>query len=337
MATFGNTNTGTSSYNLNNYVRGLASVVCPENGVAESISAYLTGGSGHVKCALYKASDNSLVGQTEEMTNPSSGWVTFNFLDPKPNLTAGTAYRILIWGDSSTIYARYSGTLENSGFYLQRTYGSWPNPITGFTTPQYYYCIYCTYTPSGGATYEIYADAVCQSFAMPAYEAAYNITKDAAVSSQGLTASETTFNVAEDAIAESLASALVEVVSGIIEIFQDAITTAHVTFNLESNFTINKDAIAQAAATPQIIGIYPISKDAIADASATPSLQQILGISKESLAFSVSTPLIQSKFGISPEATVKVLAEFTLIKPTEVKITKLFLILGDLAIQIQGG
>jgi hypothetical protein len=149
--TFGNTNTGTSSYNLNNYVRGLASVVCPENGVAESISAYLTGGSGHVKCALYNASDNSLVGQTEEITNPSSGWVTFNFLDPKPNLTAGTAYRILIWGDSSNIAIYWSERITSSGFYYQGTYGPWPNPFMVFTTPDYYYCIYCTYTTGGGA------------------------------------------------------------------------------------------------------------------------------------------------------------------------------------------
>jgi len=190
----------------------------------------------------------------------------------------------------------------------------------------------------GGVTYEIYVDAISRSLATPTYETTYNVAKDASVAGQTLTTSETTFNLIEDAVVKTLAVVLVELIhAGIYEIFMDASVQVSAIISTENLFNLVKDAIAQAAATPQIIGIHQISKDAIADASTTPNLQQILGISKEALAFSVSTPLIQSKFGISPEATVKVLAEFTLIKPTEVKITKLFLILGDLAIQIQGG
>jgi hypothetical protein len=211
---------------------------------------------------------------------------------------------------------------------------------------------------AGGVTYEIYLDAISQSLATPSYETTYNIAKDASVAGQTLTASEATFNlikdaisqvlstlktetmfnISKDAVVQTLSEVLVELIhAGIYEIFMDAPVQASAIISTENLFNLVKDAIAQAAATLQIIGMHPISKDAIADASTTPSLQQILGINKEALAFSVSTPLIQSKFGISPEATVKVLAEFTLIKPTEVKITKLFLILGDLAIQIQGG
>jgi len=49
-----------------------------------------------------------------------------------------------------------------------------------------------------------------------------------------------------------------------------------------------------------------------------------------------ATSLVQSEFNINPEAAVYVLAEFAVLKPTEAKVTRLFLILGDLAIQIQG-
>jgi hypothetical protein len=45
--------------------------------------------------------------------------------------------------------------------------------------------------------------------------------------------------------------------------------------------------------------------------------------------------LIQSTFSLSPDAVVKVLAEVSVVKEGEVKVTKLFFILGNLAIQIQ--
>jgi len=69
--------------------------------------------------------------------------------------------------------------------------------------------------------------------------------------------------------------------------------------------------------------------------SATADLQQTLGISKDTIVISVSTPLIQSVFNFSPEAVVKALAEVSVVKEGEVKVTNLFLILGNIAIQIQ--
>jgi hypothetical protein len=210
---------------------------------------------------------------------------------------------------------------------------------------------------SGGITYEIYVDATSQSLATPAYETTYNISKDSSVTSQSMHTPETTFNIAEDAVTHAIASAVIEVVIGIIEIFKEAVATTQATFILESAFNISQDAIARASAIvntetifnlvkdavihasvfPQILGIYPITPAAPVNTSAAPNLQQILGISRDAVVVTVSTPLIQSAFNISPEATVKVLAEVAIAKEGEIKVTKLFLIFGDLAIQIQGG
>jgi hypothetical protein len=228
-----------------------------------------------------------------------------------------------------------------------------------------------------GQTYEIYIDAVSQSLATSAHETTYNIAKDASLNSQSLTASEatfninkdasltsqtstdfeTTFNVLKDAITQPLASVVIEVVTGIIEIFLEAIAAAEATFTLESTFNINKDALAhvlaeinveaifnlvkdavtQASTSPKILGIYSINKNAVVNASAVAELQQILGISKNALVVSVSTPHIQSIFNISPEATVKVFAEAVAVKEGEVKVTRLFLLLGNLVLELKTG
>jgi hypothetical protein len=128
----------------------------------------------------------------------------------------------------------------------------------------------------GGQVYEIYVDAVSKSLATATRECTFNIAKNASVASQSLTASGTTFNILKDAITQPLASVVIEVVTGIIEIFKDAIATAEATISSETTFNI------------------------------------------------------------SPEANVKVLAEVILAKEGEIKVAKLFLIIGDLAIQIQG-
>jgi hypothetical protein len=172
-------------------------------------------------------------------------------------------------------------------------------------------------TPSAGQLYEIYVDAVAQMLASPAEECTFNVVKYAAVTSQSLTASKTTFNIEKEILVETLSEVVVEKVVGQI-------------------FEIFKDAITQASASSQIFGVYPVNVEGLVKASAMPILKQTLGISKDAVAAAVSTLLTQSVFDISPEATIKVLAEVNVIKPTEVKVTRLFLIFGDLAIQIQG-
>jgi len=206
-------------------------------------------------------------------------------------------------------------------------------------------------------TYNIHKDAAVSSQAVEASETTFNIPKDAIVKSLADLGIETTFNISKDALVQTLADVIVEKISAqLIEIFKDAVVQAQATFSLESTFNINKDAISEAAATvgietifnvvkdaivkasatPQVLGIYPINVDAVVKASATASFQQTLGISKDAIVVAVSTPLIQSTFNISPEAVVKVLAEVSVVKEGEVKVKRVFLIVGNIAIQLTG-
>jgi len=209
---------------------------------------------------------------------------------------------------------------------------------------------------SGGQIYEINVDAVVKASVSHAEQCTFNIEKDAAVTSEAAKAPETTFNVLKDAITQASADVLVEIISGIIEIFKDALVQAQATITLESTFNIEKDTIAttdafvdietifnvvkdtiaQVSATPQILGIYPINVDATVQASTIMQLQQTLGISKDAIVVAVSTPAIQSTFNISKDVVVKVLAEVSVVKEGEAKVTKIFLMIGNLAIQLTG-
>jgi len=200
---------------------------------------------------------------------------------------------------------------------------------------------------TGGEIYEINVDAVVKASVEKSLQTTYNIEKDAAVSSQAVEARQTAFNISEDAIAKVLADVNIEVISGIIEIFKDAVVQAQASISLESTFNINKDALAKASAmvspetvfnvvkdaivkasaSPQVLRVIPINLDAVVKASATPSLQQTLGISKDAVVVTVSTPLIQSAFNISPEAIVKVLAEVDVTKEKP-EVIRLFIVLG---------
>jgi len=208
----------------------------------------------------------------------------------------------------------------------------------------------------GGTIHEIYKDAVAQASALPVPQCTFNIEKDATVQSSATKAPETTFNILKDAITQASADVLVEIISGIIEIFKDAIVQAQATFTVESTFNIEKNAvtttdataniktifdvvknaITQVSAAPQILGIYPINVDATVQASVALQLQQTLGINKDAVVVAISTPAIQSTFNISKDVVVKVLAEVSVVKEGEVKVTKIFLMIGNLAIQLTG-
>ncbi|MEM3699855.1 MAG: DUF2341 domain-containing protein [Candidatus Bathyarchaeia archaeon] len=187
---------------------------------------------------------------------------------------------------------------------------------------------------SGGQTYEIYVNAVSQSLTTPAYEATYNIMKNADVSSQSLTTSETTFNISKDAIVNVLADMLVEVVTGVIEIFKEALTTAQTLCQTETAFNISRDALAHALT--QTLFELGVAKEVVVKASTTNAFEVAFTLPLDAIVKADALSILESTFRISQEASIKVFAEVAVLKPTEVKITRLFLVLGDLAIQIQG-
>lgn len=134
------------TYTLGNKIVG-SGFACPEGGVADSITVWLQGWSSgeKVKCAIYKKSDATLVGSTQERSDGGDeGWFTFIFSDPKPSIEADN-YALCVWSDS-TMYTFYESAGSLCKYYQALTYDSWDDPFEGSTTGTALYMIYCTYT-----------------------------------------------------------------------------------------------------------------------------------------------------------------------------------------------
>lgn len=138
---------------MNDHIRGSVFTII-EAGTADSITVALSrdeAGSKKVKCAIYKHSDLSLVGVTEERTldlTDNFVWYTFNFAAPKPSLTANTKYVLAVWCDNAVIISIPFDYGANQGHYKYLVYtGSFPDPLTPAHADSKY-SIYCTYTPT---------------------------------------------------------------------------------------------------------------------------------------------------------------------------------------------
>lgn len=132
---------------------------CPENGIAQSITAYISVVSSSnphdFTCAIYKNSDKSLIKKTDEVriSNVAPAWVTFLFSDPKPMVYAGVDYLLVTWSspelyDSDLWYDINIGTNVISKLGL--TYDLFPATLSDcITIRDRIASIYCTYTPVG--------------------------------------------------------------------------------------------------------------------------------------------------------------------------------------------
>jgi hypothetical protein len=118
-----------------------------------TIKAKVLGITGKYKCAIY--SDNSgslqnLLKESSEVTNPATGWQTFN-LTSAQRIQNGTYYWLAIWSDlkspNAGIYADATGATTRWTNAL--TYGAWPNPVTTSGGNSYRYSIYAEDAGSG--------------------------------------------------------------------------------------------------------------------------------------------------------------------------------------------
>lgn len=129
--------------------------VCPENGVAQSItigcdSVDMIPHVVRVKCAIYRAEDNKFVGSTEEREFEVAifgTWYTFNFLEPKPLLKAGVEYYLCAWTPAGHLIDLKFLTYPNAGVEQEIVYGAWPDPIGPLRVTNKKHSVYCTYTP----------------------------------------------------------------------------------------------------------------------------------------------------------------------------------------------
>lgn len=156
---FGDTNEHPQSQTVEGYIFGLKAQMGPSSGIGQSITVRLghyTTTAFQVKCALYRVSDNSLVGSTEEKTIVGTGtrWYEFIFNDPKPSLSANELYYICVWSSTSDIAGEYCAVSYESDIYDpgvwwsgSEPYGSWPQPWgpPGEWGTRRTMSIYCTY------------------------------------------------------------------------------------------------------------------------------------------------------------------------------------------------
>ncbi len=122
-----------------------------KNGTADNISAYIQTNLSippKTKCMIYKKSDSTLIGTTEELT-PTTGenasWVVFNFTGTKPTLVKDTEYVLTCWSND-TCYLYYDNVSELKGRYRNMTYGSSPDPANWTGSEKRLYSICCAFT-----------------------------------------------------------------------------------------------------------------------------------------------------------------------------------------------
>jgi hypothetical protein len=152
--TFGYTTKGGTEYgNPATYSDGSV-FSCPEAGTGSSITMYLKQYGGltpNLAFLIYRHSDSALVKETEEWTVTSGwdGWKTLNFPSPQPSLTAQD-YVLLLWHSNPvSFYADDNGAdKEHYWWDITYNYNNPPNPAS-FAHGNIIVSIYCTYTAGG--------------------------------------------------------------------------------------------------------------------------------------------------------------------------------------------
>jgi len=151
MPIFGNQNEESGSLYVSNYLRG-TEFTCPQAGSAQSITAYIDqSANGKIRFAIYKSSDDSLVGYTEEGTDLPTGWQALDIVSGG-SLEAADYY-LVAWANAAYKVAKAT---EAGGAYCAYDYdehsGVPPDPWSK-TSLTSYFSIYCTYSTGGQTHY----------------------------------------------------------------------------------------------------------------------------------------------------------------------------------------
>ena len=157
--TFGYTTAGGSSWMLGgNTLNGARPHPCSETGTAANMSWYGCSSSGSInlKCAIYRDSNDALIGYTEQLAvSTSVQWWTHNIISG--GSLSAQDYILTLWANNGFTF--YYDSV--SGFYKayrSLTYNSFPNPA-GWTSKianeKFKWSVYCTYTVAGGQSYTV--------------------------------------------------------------------------------------------------------------------------------------------------------------------------------------
>lgn len=143
--TFGYETQGSNWQSVDDRITG-SWFTAQSSGTVDNITAYVDdpGGPGHYKFGIYKKSDGSFVGYTNEAYAPQGGgWLTIN-ITSGGSITGSVDYYLVVWGETNCRVAYDSD--DGKGAYDSETYGTWPDPL-GETSEDKKCSIYASYTP----------------------------------------------------------------------------------------------------------------------------------------------------------------------------------------------
>jgi hypothetical protein len=299
VPTFGETGTGTNM-SLVNYVGMWGSVFMSpaDAGSLTKISVWINSVSGSPSGKALLFSVVSGVPASKLASSGSQLLVgnAWNDFDVAYELSPNTLYVLVLCVDVAN--AVYVRVQSQSGDQVNRKA-----------------CTFCSEPSSWGSDNPInnYHDCVYATYVPFGGGQTYEVYVDAAVRSSSSQVPQSAFNVLRNAFAVAQASRL-----------------------FESAFNVAGDARVQVFAGVFVEQVKEILMDAVVQSLAVERVECVFGVSKDAVVLVDVTGLVESTFSLGLDAAVRVLAEVSVVKEGEVKVTRLFLVFGDLAVQIQG-
>lgn len=118
----------------------------------------------------------------------------------------------------------------------------------------------------------------------------------------------------------------------------DCVVVADTYIGLEGGQTyeVYVDAAVQGFASPVTQTTFNVEKNAAVVGQGLSGRETVFNVVDAAVVSVVSMPLFQSMFNVGSDAVLRVVAEVGVVKEGEVKVTRVFLVLGDLAIQLTG-
>jgi len=358
MATFGKTTVGgTSLYTSSVYANAMEFTMGSVGGTLSSISVYITPSGVNVKAALYAASFGALLAtEVAPVASTGNDWVHIPM--PATSLTANTSYCLAFKVDCS-FQVVFKG--DNTGNQKHERSGTtyaaaWVDPFGG-SNDVWEFSIYATYTPS--VTLKTVTDLFGLSDSVLRHKPSVAVSEEIGASDAVL-GNKNPLIVAD---AVSLAD-LVEVVTGtIMKIVLDTIGTADLalvnkpvviadTVSVLDAVFRHKPSVsvldAVNAAEAVLVSKLLMVADSVSLADVLKVLKALNVSDGVSLVDAVYTPsrvlraldAVGVADGALVHKTLMVTETVSLVEVAEVgtgvKKTRLFLIIGDLAVQLTG-
>ena len=326
--TFGYTSKGASSVGYCTSIIG-TKYSLGESGTAESITVYLHNEESQsidCKTGIYDGNDNFVSGSDSAKESIAAGyddWKTFSCSSP-PSLSAGT-YRLCVWvgGEFGVYMTLYydSGETEQSGRVL---IDSPPDGFPSTFEPDYLYdrkySIYCAYTT--GATQITVSDSAMGAETVTRPHRSLNLA-ETAVSQELFSRSYRELKIPESALGQELLLKIrnlsLEDIAAGLEVIRKARQVGVITDTAQSLERILKQRLISLL--DEAAGVESVTRPTRIIVSADEALsQEILDKLREAAAITDSAIGIEY-INVSAEGAVK---------------TRIFLLIGDLAIQVTG-